>query len=227
METLVMLRVEIAMKTLRYGLVLLAFGYPTQSWAKSASDFFPICSAPGAGSGRTLTVAPSSPRPGGYSDIASALKAAKPGDTISLMSGDYGTLNLSGMNQSFITIAAAPGQTPKITKLSIGQGNNRASHWRISGLTISSMRDQALSKKVASQLIVLGNSDNIILERNVIQSRAGTFDWRPENSGQDTGLSSGIFATQASCISIVENRISNIWDGIQTGGAQNGNNVRP
>jgi hypothetical protein len=224
MEMLVMLRVEIARKTLRTSLILLAVGYPTQSWAKSASDFFPICSAPGAGSGRTLTVDPASPRPGGYTDIASALKAARPGDTIGLTSGDYGTLNLSGMNQSFITIAAAPGQTPKFTKLSIGQGNNRASHWRLSGLTISSMRDQALSKKVASQLVVLGNSDNIILERNVIQSRAGTFDGRPESSGQDTGLSSGIYAAQASCISIVENRISNIWDGIQIGGDQNGNN---
>lgn len=213
------------MKILRYGLILLAFGYPTQSWAKSASDYFPICSAPGAGSGRTLTVDPSSPRPGGYSDIASALKAAKPGDTISLMSGDYGTLNLSGVNQGgFITIAAAAGQTPHFSKLAIGQGNNRASHWRLSGLTISGMRNPALSKNVASQLIVLGNSDNIILEQNVIQSRAGAFDWRPESSGQATGLSSGIFATQASCVSLVENRISNIWDGIQIGGDQNGNN---
>lgn len=216
------------MKILRYGLILLAFGYPTQAWAKSASDYFPICSAPGAGSGRTLTVDPSSPRPGAYSDIASALKAAKPGDTISLMNGDYGELKLSGMNQGgFITITAAPGQTPRFSKLSIG-GYRPASHWRISGLTVSGFSNYGLYPNGATAhkpLVTIGEGDNIIFERNIVQSQAGKYAWQPEVSGiaSPTAVSSGINAGQVSCVSIVENRIHNVWDGIAIGGDQSGN----
>ncbi|MBN9554220.1 MAG: right-handed parallel beta-helix repeat-containing protein [Alphaproteobacteria bacterium] len=222
-------RAETGMKILRYGLILLAFGYPTQAWAKSASDYFPICSAPGAGSGRTLTVDPSSPRPGSYSDIASALKAAKPGDTISLMSGDYGELKLSGMNQSgFITIAAAPGQTPRFSKLSIG-GYRPASHWRISGLTVSGFSNYGLYPNgwtMHKPLVTIGNSDNIIFERSTVQSQAGEYTWQPEIPGtaSPTAVSQGVFATQSSCMSIVENKFSNVWSGVETGGDQVGNN---
>lgn len=224
-----MLRTEIAMKTLRTGLILLAFGYPTQSWAKSASDFFPICSAPGTGSGRTLTVDPGARRDGGYSDIASALKAAKPGDTISLMAGDYGDLNLSGMNQGgFITIAAAAGQTPRFSKLNIG-GYRPASHWRITGVTVSGFSNYGVypnGSTIHKSLVTIGNSDNIIFEHNAVHSKAGDLAWQPEISGKSsaTAVSQGVSTTQASCLSIVENKISNVWSGVETGGDQIGNN---
>jgi hypothetical protein len=82
------------MRILRYSLVLLALCHTTQSWAKSASDFFPICSALGSAPGKTLTVDPSSRTPGALPTIDAALKAARPRDVISLMSGDYGDLKI-------------------------------------------------------------------------------------------------------------------------------------
>ena len=81
---------EDPMRILRYSLVILAFCHTSQAWAKSASDFFPVCTAPGRATGKTLTVDPSG-RTGG---LEAALKSAKPGDTINLMSGDYGELNV-------------------------------------------------------------------------------------------------------------------------------------
>ncbi|MBN9544300.1 MAG: right-handed parallel beta-helix repeat-containing protein [Alphaproteobacteria bacterium] len=216
---------EDPMRILRYSLIVLAFCHSTQAWAKSASDFFPICTAPGRAAGRTLTVDPSAQSAGSLSTIDAALKSARPGDTISLMSGDYGDLRIANPNPGgFITITAAPGQTPKFSKISI-----KSSHWRLTGLTVSGYSNYGLypnGSTAHKPLITVGDSDNIILDHNTVQSQAGQYAWQPEVSGvaSPTAVSQGIYAIQSFCVSIVDNRISNIWDGIAVGGDQNGNN---
>ncbi|MES2253766.1 MAG: right-handed parallel beta-helix repeat-containing protein [Pseudomonadota bacterium] len=205
------MKVKKPMRILRYSLALLALCHAAPSWAKSASDYFPICTAPGTAAGRTLTVDPSSRSAGSLSTIDAAMKAARPGDVISLMTGDYGELKITGANQGgFITIAAAPGQSPRFTKLTIS-----ASHWRLTGLTVTGHLPQGV-------LVNIGDSNNIIFEKNIIASKLGNIAWGPAliEKANPEGLSSGIFANQSSCISVTDNRISNVFNALMTGGDQ-------
>ena len=68
-------------------------------------------------------------------EVASAGKLAKlqGGDTLLLRSGNHGDVKLSGDNATVVTIAAAAGQHPQLSRLVITKGTN----WRVKGLTIS------------------------------------------------------------------------------------------
>ena len=64
----------------------------------------------------------------------------QPGDTIMLMSGDYGDIGLGDymqqiVNPNFVTIKAAPGQTPVFSTLYIRSTNK----WVFSGITVQSL----------------------------------------------------------------------------------------
>jgi hypothetical protein len=193
--------------------------------AASAHDFFPACTALTNAAGQTLIVDPSGKTEKSYIGIAAALKVAKPGDKISLMSGDYGALSLDGKNSDFITLEAAPGQTPKFNNIAIGQ-HGSASHWRVTGVTVSGVsagRYQNGSFSHAA-LATISNSDNIIFEKNEIFSQSGEFPWQDEINAP-AGLatvSSGIGADQSSCISLVQNHLFNVFNAIMIGGDQVG-----
>lgn len=215
------------MKNPRYILALLLLSCPARAWAVTAHDFFPICAAPSGGSGQTLIVDPAAGQKSSYPTIAAAQKVAKPGDKIDLMTGNYGDVVIAGINQNdFITIEAAPGQTPRFTKLMIGSGNGGASHWRLTGLTISSFSTGRWANGAVAHksMIYIANSDNIIFERNNIFSQAGDFAWQSEITGPPDApaVSDGIGADQVSCISLIENRISNVFNAIMVGGDQTG-----
>jgi len=216
------------MKNIHYALTFLLLCSPAPSWAATAHDFFPICAAPPAASGQTLIVDPSGAQKGSYPNLAAAQKVAKPGDRIDLMTGDYGELALTGMNQNgFITIEAAPGQTPKFSKLLVG-GQTGASHWRLAGLTVSGFSSGKWANGAIAHksLVFVNNSDNIIFEHDNVQSQAGRRAWRPEadDAAANETLSDGIGVDQSFCVSIVENHLSNLFNTIQIGGDQIGNN---
>ena len=212
------------MKNLRYALALLLLSCPAKSWAMTAHDFFPICAAPSGTAGQTLVVNPAGGRNGSYPTIAAAQKVAKPGDKIDLMTGDYGDVTITGMNQGdFITIEAAPGQTPRFTKLTIGAGYGKASRWRLTGLTVSALSGGKMANGTVNHagLVNIIGGDNIIFERNTVQSQAGDFNWQSELTNPDApAVSSGIGADQVSCISLLDNRLSNLFNGIIIGGDQ-------
>ena len=209
-------------------LALLAFAMVCHSGVSSAAtahDFFPACAAPASVAGQTLVVDPAGAEKNSYNNITAALKAAKPGDKISLMSGNYGGLLLDGKNTGFITIEAALGQTPKFTGIGIGwQGG--ASHWRISGVTVSNISGgQYQNGSFKHDAVVnITNSDNLIFEHNTLFSRPGEFAWQQEIGAPSTlaTVSSGIEADQSSCISLVQNHIFNVFNAITIGGDQVG-----
>jgi hypothetical protein len=206
-------------------MVLAAIVHATPAGAKAATvaNYFPNCAALAEGAGRTLTVNPAASNAGTYQNIGAALQAAKPGDTIALMTGDYGSLALIGMNKdSFITIAAAEGQSPKFEKVTIG-GYRPASHWRLTGLTISSFFDTA-DKRAQTSLVMISNSDNIILENNNVSAQEGTIEWKAVVPGvtPPKGVPNGISARQSSCISVTGNHLRNLFGGIDFGGDQVG-----
>lgn len=208
------------MKLLCKSLALVGLLCPTPVWAAAISDFFPNCARPSANPGRTLAVNPQTRAPGNYPTISAALQAARPGDTVALATGDYGDLVLAGTNRGdFITIAAAPGQNPSFRKIRIGSIGQPASRWRLTGLTVS-----GLSGTTEGQLASILNSDNIIFDHNKLHSREGaTMVWKPYVVGAPDVPSHGISARQSSCISIQDNRISNVFHGIEVGGDQKGN----
>jgi hypothetical protein len=70
----------------------------------------------------------------------------KPGDEILLMSGNYGNVGICQYvteisNSSFVTVAAAPGQTPVLTSLYLCSTNM----WAFNGLKVQSLKAAALS----------------------------------------------------------------------------------
>lgn len=189
-----------------------------------AGDIFPTCGKFQDGTGRTLVVDPQSRMSGSFPNIAAALKLAKAGDTVSLMSGDYGDLTITGMNQGgFLTLAAAPGQTPHFTGIVIGTPRDRASHWRLTGLTVSGFRKAQKWPNgaiVHPGLVAVGNSDNIVLENNIVNSAPGAIEWKSEAEAFAAGqsLSGGISVNGASCVSITANHITNVFNAIMFGG---------
>ena len=70
-----------------------------------------------------------------------------PGDEILLMSGNYGDVwhqrfeRAAISNSDFVTVAAAPGQTPVLTSLFVGETNK----WVFSGLKVQSLQPAARS----------------------------------------------------------------------------------
>jgi len=220
---------EAVMKSWCYALLGLALCYPVEGWAKTplAGDIFPNCAKfPGA-AGRTLTVDPQGRNGSALPNIAAAMKAAKDGDTIELMTGDYGELTVTGIHQlDFVTIAAAPGQTPRFAKISIGSGRDPASHWRLTGLSVSGFSSGTWPNgaQIHNGLVSINNSDNIIFERNNIASQFGPMTWQSEAdaAAANRSLSGGISTNQSSCLSLTDNHLTNIFNGIMSGGDQVG-----
>jgi len=207
---------------LNLAIATLVLATPAHSKDATLADYFPICTSAPTATVNKLVVDPNH-RTGSYSDINSAIRDAKPGDTIELMTGNYGALALSGINSGFISITAAPGQTPQFRKISIG-GSKPASHWRLSGLTVSGMSPPSNGKWTHDKLILVLDSDNIILENNTVFSAGADMNWAPEDPGAPVtdAPSDGISARQSRCITIADNKLKNIFNGIDFGGDQVG-----
>jgi len=204
---------------------LAAIYHSEPSWAATTHEFFSVCAEPESPTGQTLIVDLFGRQKGSYNSIAAALKAAKAGDKIDLMSGDYGALSLDGRNAGFITIEAASGQTPKFARIEIGR-HGGAARWRIMGLTISDLSTGQWGNGtfVHASLVDIRNSDNIAFEHNNLFSQPGEFAWRDEVGAPPTmaTVSNGIEADQSSCISVVQNHIFNVFNAITIGGDQVG-----
>jgi preprotein translocase subunit YajC len=112
------------------------------------------------------------------------LRKVKPGDVIFLRSGYHGDVTLSGDNKAVITIAAAKGHKPALSRLTISSG----SRWRIRGLSIS----PAFGDKPYDGNIVKfgdsGPSSDILIENCFIytaldSSKWDTPTWKKANDG--------------------------------------------
>jgi hypothetical protein len=103
------------------------------------------------------------------------LKTLKGGDTLLLAEGYHGDVTFSGDNASVVTIAAAPGARPKLSKLNITKGSN----WDIKGLIISpSLGDAKYGDK---DCIVTfgegGDSSKITIEDCYIYDEQDSSNW--------------------------------------------------
>ena len=114
-----------------------------------------------------------------------------PGDEILLMSGNYGNAwiniwNAEISNSAFVTVAAAPGQTPILTSLYVGGTNN----WAFSELKVQSLVPATLGGRALVHVSDGGATlptANIVFESVTISSQDNVADGRRLN-GLRTGV---------------------------------------
>jgi hypothetical protein len=144
-----------------------------------------------------------------------------PGDELLLMSGNYGDIwiNTNGAeiaNSAFITVQAAPGQTPVLTSLLVAATNN----WMFNGLKVQSLQSAARSGNALVHIKDGGAAfptSNIVLENISISSQDNAEAW---SKGQwVANARSGFFAQSTAggaytkCISLTGSHISNVKTG--------------
>jgi hypothetical protein len=156
-----------------------------------------------------------------------------PGDTIMLMNGNYGNIGIGDFmqqvdNPNFVTVRAAPGQTPVFSTLYIRSTNK----WVFDGIKVQSLFGTNNSKRalvtVTDQGAALPTSD-IILENLEISSADSTDGWTKEqwvaqgrNGYQEVGSpgdgTNGVPFT--TCVAMTGSRLHNV----RFGAAIMGNN---
>jgi hypothetical protein len=149
----------------------------------------------------------------------------RPGDTVWLLSGDQGEVKLQGYfgkelegykNSEFITVAAAPGQTPVLRKLEILGG----SRWAFRGLTFQSLNDTgqfaagATTGKDYWLVALLGPHDNIVIDGDHFQSAGDVSRWT--NDDWVRKRASGVVDEGGECVAITNNSLRNVGFGMQT-----------
>jgi Right handed beta helix region len=172
-----------------------------------------------------LTTAPyrQVPVPGQPAVVATGPKAGPiaPGDEILLMSGNYGDISIGGLspevsNSAFVTIAPAPGQTPVLTSLFIGE----TSKWVIDGLKVQSLQSAARSGAALVQIKDAGATlptSDIVLENMTISSQDDAEAWSQAQWVADAR--NGFVAqstppgTNTKCVSLTGSHISNVRTG--------------
>jgi hypothetical protein len=116
-----------------------------------------------------------------------ALRGVKPGDTVLLRSGLHGRVVISGANTDFITIAAEPGQKPRLSYLEVPSGIK----WKFKGLTVSASFGEPYEGAMLT-FADKGDSGEIIVEDCFVYSTLDTSSWTAQqwmkaNSGITMG----------------------------------------
>ena len=155
-------------------------------------------------------------------DVADSIgnPPVQPGDAIMLMSGNYGDIvigayQLEVANPSFVTVQAAPGQTPVLSTLLILSTTN----WVFNGLKVQSLYTSANTRPliyIHDQGASLPTS-NIVLENMMLSSQDDAEAW--SQAQWIANARSGFFAwsdpggTDTKCISFTGSHISNVRTG--------------
>ena len=149
----------------------------------------------------------------------------KPGDEILLMGGNYGTVNIGQYNteianSSFLTIAAAPGQTPVFSLLAI----ESTTMLQFIGIKVQSLAAGSSTflvsvKDQGSQL----PASNIVFQNMTLSSQDDVTSW--SQADWRTNARNGFVAQSSAgggntkCISMTGSHITNIKTGVSLGAA--------
>jgi len=147
--------------------------------------------------------------------------AVKPGDTIYLMTGNHGSVRISGIhNSDFITITAAPGQKPVLNYLAM----DNVGRFLIRGLKLQSAKSGLGDDWLPLFSVNAGGatSKDIIFDGNTLSSQDDVDawtqqDWKAKARGGMSlnGRSPLTEPTQgATCLTITNNKITNVRVGV-------------
>jgi hypothetical protein len=171
-----------------------------------------------------LTTAPYRwvPVAGGPYVLAPGPKAGPiaPGDEILLMSGNYGDIWLSSSivisNSAFVTIQAAPGQTPVLTSLYIAGTND----WAFNGLKVQSLEPASLS---GNSLVSIKDggagfpTSNLVFQNMSISSQDDAEAWSKAqwiaNARNGFWIQATAGGAYTTCIALTGSHISNVRTG--------------
>jgi len=101
------------------------------------------------------------------------LKTLKGGDTLLLADGYHGDIKFSGDNDSTVTIAAAPGARPHVSRLEIPSGSN----WTVKGLVVSSSFGRKPYKGFMVSFADGGPSSKIAIEDCYVFNEENSSGW--------------------------------------------------
>ena len=142
----------------------------------------------------------------------------QPGDEILLMSGNYGDLRVCVYdteisNPAFVTVAAAPGQTPVLTSLLVCS----TTMWAFNGLKVQSLAAAAHSTLTLVNIGDQGASyptSNIVLENMTISSQDDVTGWTQAqwvaNARNGFNAQSSAGGNNTKCISMTGSHITNV-----------------
>jgi hypothetical protein len=140
----------------------------------------------------------------------------KSGDTILLMSGYYGDIDMSGAaNTAFITVKPVPGATPVLSSLNF----NGSAMWIIQGLTFRSLASGYSAFIQITGGPTYGSSNNIIIDSNYLASQDNVdtwlqADWNSYARFSAISTNGGPSSANAQCIAITNNTIKNVRWGV-------------
>lgn len=191
---------------------------------RTDAQVYPGCATPPASFSHRLIA--------NAANFTTVLSKARGGDAIYLASGNYGAVVISGANPGFITVAAAPGQTPTFSSLEV-----KGSRWVLRGLNIVGLSPPHLFGRGRAHLplVNIAGGENLVFEGNTVASALGSYPWREEvlpGQADETTIinqpatADGIHVLNAGCVSIVNNHVSNIFNGIMVTGDQQQNHGR-
>lgn len=128
------------------------------------------------------------------------------GDTVFLKTGYYGGLNLfDRKNSRPITIAAAPGHTPRLSFINIRESSN----WRLSGLSISpSHAPNYLRQPIVS---IGPGAEGVILENSSIESVRDSTGWTREDWDEKAAVGIGLDGRR---LTVRNNTVKNVNHGV-------------
>ena len=139
----------------------------------------------------------------------------KPGDTIVLMSGDHGSVEIKQyVNRNFIYVVAGEGQTPVVKSLRI----SNSSHWLFNGIKFQGVRPQ---DDLYGPMVAIGMSDywgptdNIVFSDNSVSTEDHTEGWTPQDwvtKPYKAGL-----VSMARCTTLLHNHFFNLRDAVGIG----------
>ena len=145
----------------------------------------------------------------------------KPGDEILLMSGNYGNItigqyNTEISNSSYLTISAAPGQTPVLGQLYIISTNMLA----FNGLKVQSTMATAASTSFLVEVKDQGPNypaSNIVFENMNISSADNVSSWTQAqwvaNARNGFAVYSSAGGNNTKCVAMIQSHISNVRTG--------------
>ena len=152
----------------------------------------------------------------------------RPGDVILLENGNYGNIKIQGYygtgknalvafdNSDFITLEAAPGATPVLGNLLVTGG----AKWIFRGLTIENVSSKVDHTSPYGHLVAfLGPHHDIIFDHNTVLSSGDINAWSQADwlsNAADGIMDQGQGYNGASCVTITNNKIENIGNGIQS-----------
>ena len=138
-----------------------------------------------------------------------------PGDTIVLMSGDHGAVQVKQyVDSDFISVVAAKDQTPIVRSMTL----IASSHWLFRGIKFQGARPDDDKSGPLVGLVShawLGPSDNIVFVGNSFSTADNAANWSPEdwvNRPYAVG-----FRSSARCATLRDNHFFNLRDAVAFG----------